>query len=137
MYRISETNISLTPLQTNDDQDSSLNSLWNTLESNFSKTLPFIEDTIEKWNSRTKLISNLAQGAGNSKKSSVFNATIVEQVKGLMSSEESMKRLVQKTRAKRDTYRVMGRGAEDLHQTEDADIYNDHDFYQVLLSDFL
>ena len=34
-------------------------------------------------------------------------------------------------------YRVIGRSADDLHQKTDANIYNDHDFYQVLLSDFL
>lgn len=31
----------------------------------------------------------------------------------------------------------MGRGADDLHTTSDVNIYNDHEFYQVLLSDFL
>ena len=54
-----------------------------------------------------------------------------------MASDESRKRLIEKTRAKRDNYRIMGRSAEDLHNTVDANIYNDHDFYQVLLSDFL
>ena len=54
-----------------------------------------------------------------------------------MNNTESKNRLIEKTRSKRDTYRILGRGAEDLHQMTDANIYNDHDFYQVLLSDFL
>ena len=57
MFRISETKIKLSALKTD---SASLKEIWNTLDSNFTKTLPFIEDTIEKWNSRTKLISNLA-----------------------------------------------------------------------------
>ena len=95
-----------------------------------------MEETIEKWNSRTKLISNLSQNTGK-KSTSVFNATIVEQVNSLLANEESRNRLIEKSQAKRDTYRILGRGVEDLHKTSDANIYNDHDFYQVLLSDFL
>ena len=54
-----------------------------------------------------------------------------------MSSDESRRGLIERTQVKRDTYRVLGRGVEDLHKTSDVNIYNDHDFYQVLLSDFL
>ena len=45
--------------------------------------------------------------------------------------------MIEKTRAKRDTYRILGRGAEDLTETSDANIYNDQELYQVLLADFL
>ena len=34
-------------------------------------------------------------------------------------------------------YRVLGRTGEDFHRETDAQIYNDYDFYQTLLSDFL
>jgi len=34
-------------------------------------------------------------------------------------------------------YRVFGRTGEDYHRETDPQIYNDFDFYQVLLSDFL
>ena len=54
-----------------------------------------------------------------------------------MANDESRNRLVERTKPKRDTYRVLGRGPDDLHKTTDKDIYNDHDFYQVLLADFL
>lgn len=57
MFKLSETKIVLEPT----DQDNSTQEIWNTLESNFAKTVPFIEETIEKWNSRTKLIGNLSQ----------------------------------------------------------------------------
>lgn len=54
-----------------------------------------------------------------------------------MENNESRARLIEKTRLKKDTYRAMGRSMEDLHTSSDANIFNDHDLYQVLLSDFL
>ena len=113
MFALSETKISLSLI---DPEKESTEELWHKLESDFSKTLPFVEETIEKWNSRTKLISNLQQNR-NSKNAtgSVFNATIVEQVNSLMSDEQSRAKLVEKTRVKRETYRILGKGAEDLY----------------------
>ena len=32
---------------------------------------------------------------------------------------------------------MLGRGPDDLHSASDANIYNDQDFYQLLLGDFL
>ena len=55
----------------------------------------------------------------------------------MLENEETRAKLIERTRSKRDTYRVLGRSAEDLHRTTDVNIFNDHDFYQVLLSDFL
>ena len=106
MFKISETKIDLSSI---DAEKFSTKQIWDTLETNFAKTLPFLEETIEKWNSRTKLISNLSQ-TGGKKSTSVFNATIVEQVNSLLANEESRNRLIEKSHAKRDTYRVLGRG---------------------------
>ena len=58
MFKISETKIELNPVEI---EKSSSEEIWNTIESNFAKSLPFVEQTIEKWNSHTKLIGNLAQ----------------------------------------------------------------------------
>ena len=55
-----------------------------------------------------------------------------------MEDDESRNRIVAKTQSKRETYRVLGMSAEEsLHKESDPNIYNDYDFYQVLLSDFL
>lgn len=54
-----------------------------------------------------------------------------------MENSESRARLIAKTQSKKDTYRAMGRSMEDLHTQNDPNIFNDHDLYQVLLSDFL
>ena len=122
MFKISETSridISQPDIEASSDQ------LWETLDSNFSSTLPFLEETIDKWNSRTKLASTQTKNAG----SSVFNATIIQQVNALLANPESKKRLIERTQSKRETFRILGRGAEDLHETKDVNIYNDHEFY--------
>lgn len=50
----------------------------------------------------------------------MLNATIVSRVKSLMANEESKARIVEKTQVKRDTYRVLGRPAEDMHKEKDV-----------------
>lgn len=55
----------------------------------------------------------------------------------LVSEEESKQRLLDKAHLKREHYRVLGRRAEDITLTRDSSIYNDFDFYQLLLKDFL
>ena len=139
MFKVSETKILLeypADVSTDDETTIATDQLWNELDSNFNKTLPFVEETIERWNGRTQLLGNLKQTSKKSK-DTVFNATIVARVRSMMGNEESKARIIEKTQVKRDTYRVLGRPAEDLHKERDADIFNDFDFYQVLLSDFL
>ena len=38
---------------------------------------------------------------------------------------------------KREAYKVFGKPAETLTEEKDSQIYNDHDFYQLMLKDFL
>ena len=133
MFKLSETKIDIEEIDVSNEDDYPSDELWQTIDTNFARTLPFIEETIEKWNTRTKLISQ----THGQKSSSVFNATIVQQVNTLMSNPESCAKLVVRTQSKRDTFRILGRGADDLHRTKDSNIYNDHEFYQVLLADFL
>ena len=54
-----------------------------------------------------------------------------------MENEESKSRIIEKTQLKRETFRVLGRPVSDLHNEKDVQIYNDFDFYKVLLADFL
>lgn len=71
------------------------------------------------------------------KKKSAFNATIVQTVNQLMTDTDSKQKLIAKSQQKRDTYRVLGKDATTNLDEQDIQIYNDHDFYQQLLSDFL
>ena len=138
MFKVSETKVTLN-YPTDDGkskEDISTDQLWSRLDSNFNQCLPFIEETIERWNGRTQLLGNLKQ-TSKKNKDTMFTATIVSRVRSLMTNEESKARIIEKTQMKRDTYRVLGRPVEDLHKEKDACIFNDFDFYQVLLSDFL
>lgn len=71
------------------------------------------------------------------KQKSAFNQTIVQQVNQLMQETDSKQKLVAKSQQKRETYRVLGKEAQTTLDETDVQIYNDHDFYQQLLSDFL
>jgi len=53
MFKLSETQIEFEDVPDAGKSDE----CWKVLDVNFARTLPFIEETIEKWNSRTKLIS--------------------------------------------------------------------------------
>lgn len=67
-----------------------------------------------------------------------FNKSVVDQVRTIVKDKQVFSQAVQKTQYKRETYSVLGqRKAEDLANDRDKNIYNDHDFYSVLLSDFL
>jgi hypothetical protein len=48
MFRISETSVKVEELET----DSS-DKMWTQMNKNFEKTLPFVENTIDRWNERT------------------------------------------------------------------------------------
>ena len=70
LFKISETSIKLQDI---DEQDSN-DKLWKKLDSNFSKVIPFAEQTIEKWNSRNQQI-NMQKSKNNQ-----FNRSVVDQV---------------------------------------------------------
>ena len=55
-----------------------------------------------------------------------------------MDDTDLRSKAVQKTQMKRDTYRVLGsRNAQSALETSDPEVFNDHDFYQLMLNDFL
>lgn len=84
MFRISETNVKLKyPADELEEgkEEQSLDELWSKLDKNFSITLPFVEQTIDRWNNQTQLLGNLKQ---SSKKTSHFSQTIISQVNSLL-----------------------------------------------------
>jgi protein AATF/BFR2 len=112
----------------------------------------FRDATIDKWN--LQATGNLFAGGTKMK---ALNRTVIEQVRSIMADEDSaMKRV----RLKRSQYRVIGslqsafaqvheqkppaEDGDDDRETEhdaadkyDAEIYDDTDFYQVLLRDLM
>ncbi len=55
----------------------------------------------------------------------------------MLNEEETKAKLVDKLHLKRDSYKVLGRAADDILNERDNNIYNDFDFYQMMLKDFL
>lgn len=58
MFKISETDVKFRYPKEDDeasDDDIKIEALWRKLDKNFSQALPFIEETVERWNSRTML----------------------------------------------------------------------------------
>ena len=58
MFKVSETKIYLDyPTDPEppklDEAEMSTDKLWRSIDANFNQCVPFIEETIEKWNSRT------------------------------------------------------------------------------------
>jgi len=54
LFTLSETTVKIKTFPDNDnDNESTADSLFKTLDQNFSSMLPFIEETVDRWNSRT------------------------------------------------------------------------------------
>jgi hypothetical protein len=122
-----------------DEEESTADSIFSLIDSNFSQVLPFVEETIEKWNSRTQMIKNINSSSAQINKSVASNRTILEQVNSLVMEPANLAKLVEKSKLKKDNLKPLGRLASDHMQANERDehIYNDHDFYQSLLKDFL
>lgn len=56
LFNISETSVKVDEIPS---EDSKTEDVWGILDKNFSNVLPFVEETIDKWNSRTLIIKNL------------------------------------------------------------------------------
>jgi hypothetical protein len=61
MFKVAETNISLKyPIEElKQSEDITTEDLWNKLNQNFNQSLPFVEQTIDRWNNQTQILGNL------------------------------------------------------------------------------
>ena len=54
MFKVAKTDINFKyPKGEIDDENIKVDALWSHLDNNFGLVLPFIEETVERWNSRT------------------------------------------------------------------------------------
>ncbi len=61
LFKLSETDIKI-KVNNLDDNEASLDKIWNNLDYNFGSTLPFIEQTMNRWNERNQIMNtNLKQ----------------------------------------------------------------------------
>lgn len=113
--------LSETAIEVEEPQDTKL---FEGIDANFQRMLPFVEDTIDKWASRTQIL----KGKGPSK-------SIIEQVYSLMNEAGNKAKMLERSRVSKD--KVFGLLPSEQLAQEDRDVYNDNDFYQALLKDFL
>lgn len=104
LYKASDTKVDIKEIQDEDDEDQ----IWQKIDKNISKSLPFIEDTIDRWNGRTQML-------GQNKK----QKTILQQIQETMADKEQLDKLLENS------------------QQVSVDHYTDNAFYQQLLSDYL
>jgi protein AATF/BFR2 len=58
LFKLSGTTIKIKEVP-EDDEESTTDTLYKTLDSNFSSMQPFLEETVDRWNSRTQMLKTL------------------------------------------------------------------------------
>merc|ERR1712080_608696 len=103
------------------------------LSGHHSEAESFRNETIQKWNDRTKV----AAGNVNSKSFSSFETSTLKQIEQIMANKS---RLVERTQLKRSSYEIFGKSdvADDNETREkDVEIFDDDDFYHQLLRELI
>lgn len=90
-------------------------------------------ETIQKWNDRTKV----AAGNVNSKSFSSFETSTLKQVEQIMANKT---RLIERTQLKRSSYEIFGKSdaiGDGETKEKDVEIFDDDDFYHQLLRELI
>ncbi len=104
LFELSETKIDMDEIVINLEHSSTsgyLADLWSKLETNFDNTLPFMEETIEKWNTRTQLYKNINQDKNKHNKQ--LNKSVLEFVTASLNDEDTRQKISRRHRIKRYT----------------------------------
>ena len=87
LFKLSETMI---PLEEVDTEDMSMDRVYEVLDSNFEKVIPFVEETVDRWNTRTQIVKGINQNAHQMAKHGA--KTILEQVSQLAGDSKAVER---------------------------------------------
>lgn len=52
MFQISETKVKVQDMGVEEAEELNTDSIWKTMQSNVDKILPFVNDSIDRWNAR-------------------------------------------------------------------------------------
>ncbi len=121
-----------------------------TLAKSSENLLGYRNSTIQLWNDKTRLASGAVAGGGGSKSFSAFeqHTSTLKQIEFILSDRS---RLVARTQTKRSDYRVLGKALPATQDAEegatagggggdaelDPEIFDDDDFYHLLLKDLI
>ena len=106
-----------------EDIDASLGKIWNNLDFNFNSTLPFIEQTMNRWNERNQTMKT------NLKQRGALNVSIMDQVSQTLNDSDLRGKALKKVQYKRSTYRVLGPDRAAVDDEYDTNLFNDYDLY--------
>ena len=112
------------------------------VKSNYEKTLPWRDLTIDRWNDKTRLASGVMGDSGKS--FSGFESSTLKQIEQILSDKS---RLIKRSQTKRSAYQVLGKSQEKNGDEADEDaangievdpeIFDDDDFYHQLLRELI
>jgi protein AATF/BFR2 len=129
------------PKKTTHDVDS----VWQRLSTAQEALVSYQNEVIEKWNSKT-----LIQAGINLTKLKALNQSAVKQVEQIML--QSKERLIRRSQLKREDYKILGKKEPPVQNTRsevlttrekynpndyDEEIYDDGDFYEMLLKELV
>lgn len=106
---------------------SDIDSLWESIQEQNNQFASYRDPALEDWNRRTKL------GGANigSKNFQSINSSLETQMKNLMKDKDI---LIEKTRQITFEQPIIGKRKA---ETQDPEIYDDREFYQILLRDLI
>ncbi|KAG2377678.1 hypothetical protein C9374_009194 [Naegleria lovaniensis] len=116
--------------------------IWNVLNESNKSIEKFRNESIERWATKTKIQSNVG-GSSSKLNLKVINTGIIQQVQNALSNPKEKQKLVDRTHLKQFEGSVLGKRERDMKYHEetglevDSEIFDDKDFYQVLLKDLI
>ncbi|VDL76835.1 unnamed protein product [Nippostrongylus brasiliensis] len=109
----------------------SMKSLSKRLCENDERFTKFRDSTLVKWDGRTRLIASRRAKSANTDFSAFEKENIVSQIEKVCADKQ---RMVKRSRVKKSDVERIGGNPE---AEEDEEIYDDDDFYQVLLKELI
>jgi protein AATF/BFR2 len=123
-------NVNMKPIQSDDPN------MLEQLDKNYGKMIPSCEELIQKWHSRTQVNTTILNQK-LSKKNVALSALQQPILTQVYKTLENKQFIETRTHQKRDIYRVLGKPAETIEEKLDFQIYDDKDFYQSIIKEFL
>lgn len=114
------------------EEQPDLDQLWEQISKVNESYKPYCQATIEKWSNRVRVTEGLT---GPEKKFKALNQSTLHQIQAVLADTS---RLVRRSQLKRTAYTVIGKGEDSKSEDNyDLEIYDDLDFYQQLLKEFI
>jgi len=125
-----------------DDGEDLVDRVWNVIEESNQSIETFRNESIERWALKTKIQSSVNGGGSSKLNLKVINAGLIQQIESSLKNEKERKKLIGRTQLKQFEGSVLGKRERDIHYNDngyeiDSEIFDDKDFYQVLLKDLI